>query len=109
LPLGWKLDVRSIQRGDIEAPEQLESPHDIRAKNLDRSRDAGPAARSEAIRVRAADEHGARPEAQRFDDVAAAPAAAVQQDIGPAADSGDDFRQRPQRCRDAVELPSAVV
>ena len=68
-----------------------------------------PPGRTETVGVGAPDQHGARAEAERFDDVAAAPDAAVQQHLDPLADGRDDFGQHAQRRRDAIELPPAVI
>ena len=60
-------------------------------------------------RHRAADEHGARAEGQRLDDVGAAPDAAVDEHVDAAGDGVDDRGQRVGARQDGVELAAAVI
>ena len=78
-------------------------------KDVKRPRDSRLAGRAEAVCIRAAHEHGAGAEADRFDDVGATADAAVHQHFRPAVHRGDDLRQHAQRGRRGIELPSAVI
>ena len=69
----------------------------------------GLAVGGEAPEVGAADHHGPGAERERLDDVAAAPDAAVEQDLDLVADRVGDRRQRADRRRRAVEVVAAVV
>src|SRR6185436_19400496 len=89
--------------------EELHGADDVGVQDLDRARDARRAGGAEAPGVGAADEHGTRAEAERFDDVAAAADAAVEEDLDASIDRRDDLGEYAQRRSDAVQLPSAVV
>src|SRR5882757_2888807 len=82
---------------------------DVVAQDLDGAIYAGPASCAETPRVRATHKHRARAEAHCFDDVAAAPDAAVHQNLDASVDRGDHLGQRAQACRNAVELAAAVI
>ncbi len=69
----------------------------------------GAAGGAESVGVGAPDEHGARTQTERFDDVAAAADSAVQKDLRASADGVDDLGQCAQRRSDRVELPAAVI
>ena len=86
------------QRAVDLTPEEVEHPEN-----------AILAGAGDAPEVRAADQHRARAERQRLDDVDAAAKAAVDQDRRPPAGRLDHARQRQDRCDCAVKLAAAVV
>src|SRR4030081_3101445 len=75
---------------------------------MDRAAPAPPP-RPAPAREGAPAEPRAAAKTQRLHDVAAPPDPAVEQDLGAAIRGADDFRQRPQRRRDSVELAAPVV
>src|SRR4051812_40055293 len=66
-----RLDERPIQFADRVTAEELHRARDVVAENFDRSRDTCRAGGAEAVGVGAADQDGARADAERFHHVAA--------------------------------------
>ena len=98
---------RHLRRG--AAAEEGERVLGLVAQELEHLPDAGVSAVGEPVHHRPPDEDGAGAERERGDDVASAPNAAVDVDLGPSADGLDDLGQRVQAGDRAVELPAAVV
>ena len=88
-----KLHVRAVERGDVAAAQQAQRANDVAAQDLDRPRDARAAGGAEPIGVGAADQHRARAQTERLDDVAAAANSAVEEDLGAPVDGVDDLGQ----------------
>ena len=94
---------------DRRAPEPEQRRVDAAAQDVEHVLDAGLAVGGQPPQVRAADHHRAGAERERLDDVAAAPDAAVEQDLDLVADRVGDRGQRADRGRRAVEVVAAVV
>ena len=79
--------------------------------SLSRQSHRDPDGTGEAQRVhhRAADQHGARPERQRLEDVGAAPDAAVEQQRDTVAHGSGDGRQRLYARRQRIQRAAAMV
>ena len=101
--------MRRPDIGRCRRPEERQRHLELLAQDGERALDAGLAAGRERPQHGLADEHAAGAERQRDRDVEATPDAAVDPDLGPAADRLDDLGQDVDRGRDAVELSRAVV
>src|SRR5262249_19815375 len=82
---------------------------DLADEDLDRLFDAGQSAGSGAIEGRGSNKAEIGAEAERDQDVGAAPHAAVEQQGEPVADHGSDRRQHVERTRCLVELAPAMI
>src|SRR5260370_27883262 len=105
----WNIDKRTVQLGDGWAAQELEGPLQVGAQDLEHARDTRLTRGRESIRIGAAQEHRARAEADRLEDVTAAPHAAIHQHLHLTVHGGRDFGQGAERRRSAVQLPPAVV
>ena len=101
--------MRARDLGRRPAADELQGELDLGPQQLEHPRGALLAVDREPPERRPADEHGARAERERLDDVGAAPDAAVDEHLDPPVDRLDDLGQRVDRRRDAVELAAAVV
>src|SRR6516164_10925972 len=79
------------------------------AYDVERQRDALAAKRLHAVQECAANEHRARAESDRLENILARTNAAVQENLHAAADGPDDRRQCGDRRQRAIELTSAVI
>src|SRR5262249_37545255 len=80
-----------------------------RAENLDRLLHARRSGSPETVHISAADEHGARANAQRLHDIASSSNPAVQEHFPLIPHRRNYLRQDAQRRRNAVELTAAVI
>ena len=63
----------------------------------------------EPVGISAPDQHGARSQANGLHDITAAAHAAVHQDFARPFTASHNFRQRSQRCGNAVKLAASVI
>ena len=99
----------SVQPGDSVPAAERERAVDLAPEQLEHVEDAVLAGAGDAPEMRAPDQHRARAERQRLDDIDAAPEAAVDQHRRLALDRLDHSRQRADRGDRAVELAPAMV
>src|SRR5258708_33297061 len=95
----WNIDKRTVQLGDGWAAQELEGPLQVGAQDLEHARDTRLTRGRESIRVGAAQEHRARAEADRLEDIAAASDAPLHQYLRPAPPGGPALGRGPARPR----------
>jgi hypothetical protein len=78
-------------------------------QNFDCSGNTGATGCAETIGISAPDHYCSSAQAQRFHNVAPPANPTIQEDINVIANSGHNFRQNPQRWRDAIKLATAMI
>src|SRR5580704_14375394 len=109
LPALWNIDVRTVQRRDGRATEQSESTFHISSQNLDRTLHPCFTRRSQTVRVSTPTQNRTRAQANGFDHVGSATNASVHKHLELTIHRLDNFRQRSQRGRNAIELAASVI
>ena len=102
-------EVRGPMSAGVGVAEERQRELEFLAQDGDRALDAGRAAGRQRPVDRPADEDALGTERTGDGDVEAAAHAAVDPDLGPAADGRDDLGQHVDRGRHPVELARAVV
>jgi hypothetical protein len=109
LPARGRFDVRPIQFRYGRAAKQSNCSLNVTSQDLERSNNARLSRGSQSVGIGPTDENRTRSETDRFDDIATAADPAIHEDFGLTANRSHHFRECPQRRRNGVELPAAVV